>query len=149
MEKLSEPGAIQAHIREIYSHNPFMTKLCPIDIEEIKCGKVTISFQTDPALHTNHRGILHGGLFLALIDSVTGVTGASIGAKVATASLSTNFIANARPGSRLTVKSHTVHRGRSSYVMEMKLIDENGKIIADSLATMWIVERFEEIPDEW
>ena len=40
-------------------------------------------------------------------------------------------------------------RGRSSYVMEMKLIDENGKIIADSLATMWIVERFEEIPDEW
>lgn len=72
-----------------------------------------------------------------------------MGAKVATASLSTNFIANARPGSRLTVKSHTVHRGRSSYVMEMKLIDENGKIIADSLATMWIVERFEEIPDEW
>lgn len=149
MKPLREPEAIQARIREIYAQNPFMTKLLPIHIEDIQCGKARISLETKQELHTNHRGVLHGGLFLALIDSVTGVTGASLGAKVVTASLSTSFIRNARPGSRLTVTSDTVHKGRSTFVMEVKLWDEEGRVIAESLATMWVVDHFEELPREW
>lgn len=104
VKQLTNPEEIVARIREIYVPNHFMSDYFHIDIDDIRCGKVMVSLLTDPRKHTNHREVLHGGVMMALADSVTGVTGASVGAVVVTVSLTMSFIRNARPGSRIRVK---------------------------------------------
>ena len=120
-----------------------------IDIDDIRCGKVTVSLLTDPRKHTNHREVLHGGVMMALADSVTGVTGASVGAVVVTVSLTMSFIRNARPGSRIRVKSHITHNGRTTIVIAAEMYDEDDKLMANILADMMIVDHFPEIPRKW
>ena len=82
---------VPAYIRQMYTDNHFMTKF-GVHIGEIKCGSAEVSIDVDPAKHFNHRDICHGGVMLALADSVLGVTGASVGAVVATLNFSMNFI---------------------------------------------------------
>lgn len=60
----NEPAPAR-RIREIYSTNHFMNDYFHIDIETIRCGSVTVAMMTDPAIHTNHRGVIHGGVFAA------------------------------------------------------------------------------------
>ena len=127
----------------------FMSDYFQIDIDDIRCGKVTVSLLTDPIKHTNHREVLHGGVMMALADSVTGVTGASVGAVVVTVSLTMSFIRNARPGSRIRVKSHITHNGRTTIVIAAEMYDEDDKLMANILADMMIVDHFPEIPRKW
>ena len=86
---------------------------------------------------------------MALADSVTGVTGASVGAVVVTVSLTMSFIRNARPGSRIRVKSHITHNGRTTIVIAAEMYDEDDKLMANILADMMIVDHFPEIPRKW
>lgn len=148
-EQLKDPVKIVEHIRNIYKSNHFMEDYFHIRIDEIRCGEVTVSLDTVPEKHTNHRGVLHGGTLVALADSVTGVTSASVGEVVVTASLTMSFIRNARPGSRLRVKSRITHHGRSTIVIEAVMLDEKDKLMANILATMMIVDHFPEIPRKW
>ena len=93
--------------------------------------------------------VTHGGVMMALADSVTGVTGASVGAVVVTVSLTMSFIRNARPGSRIRVKSHITHNGRTTIVIAAEMYDEDDKLMANILADMMIVDHFPEIPRKW
>jgi putative thioesterase domain protein len=149
VKQLTRPEEIVARIREIYVPNHFMSDYFHIDIDDIRCGKVMVSLLTDPRKHTNHREVLHGGVMMALADSVTGVTGASVGAVVVTVSLTMSFIRNARPGSRIRVKSHITHNGRTTIVIAAEMYDEDDKLMANILADMMIVDHFPEIPRKW
>ena len=62
VKQLTRPDEIVARIREIYVPNHFMSDYFHIDIDDIRCGKVTVSLLTDPRKHTNHREVLHGGV---------------------------------------------------------------------------------------
>lgn len=85
-------------IREIYSTNHFMNDYFHIDIETIRCGEVTVAMMTDPAIHTNHRGVIHGGVFAALFDAVTGVTSCTLGGAMAvTTNMTIDYIRNVAP----------------------------------------------------
>ena len=97
MEILTDPEQIRQHIRDIYKPNHFMMDYFHINIEEIHCGSATVSLKTDPEKHNNQRGVIHGGVFAALADSVTGVTSATVGAVVATVTLTMNFIRTVYP----------------------------------------------------
>ena len=134
VKQLTRPDEIVARIREIYVPNHFMSDYFHIDIDDIRCGKVTVSLLTDPRKHTNHREVLHGGVMMALADSVTGVTGASVGAVVVTVSL---------------VKRHITHNGRTTIVIAAEMYDEDDKLMANILADMMIVDHFPEIPRKW
>ena len=133
VKQLTRPEEIVARIREIYVPNHFMSDYFHIDIDDIRCGKVTVSLLTDPRKHTNHREVLHGGVMMALADSVTGVTGASVGAVVVT----------------IRVKSHITHTGRTTIVIAAEMYDEDDKLMANILADMMIVDHFPEIPRKW
>lgn len=83
-------------IREIYSTNHFMNDYFHIDIETIRCGEVTVAMMTDPAIHTNHRGVIHDGVFATLFDAVTGVTSCTLGGAMAvTTNMTIDYIRNA------------------------------------------------------
>lgn len=139
---------VPAYIRAMYRQNNFMNNF-GVQIGEIKCGSAEVSIDIDPDRHFNHRGICHGGVFTALADSVLGVTGASVGAKVATLSFSMNFIKNVHDAEHVSVRSRVRHHGRTTMVIEAELTDHRGILMATILTTMFIVGRFEEIPAEW
>lgn len=149
IQQLKTPEEIRQHILDIYSHNPFMHDYFHVDIDAIECGRVVVSLQTVPEKHNNHRGILHGGVMLALADSVSGVLGASVGAVVVTVSMTMNFIRTARPGSRIRVEGHITHNGHTTMVIESNMYDENNKLMANMLHTMMVVGHFPEIPRTW
>lgn len=139
---------VPAYIRAMYRQNNFMNNF-GVQIGEIKCGSAEVSIDIDPERHFNHRGICHGGVFTALADSVLGVTGASVGAKVATLSFSMNFIKNVHDAEHVSVRSKVRHHGRTTMVIEAELTDHRGILMATILTTMFIVGRFEEIPAKW
>lgn len=139
---------VPAYIRKMYGYNSFMTNF-GVSIDEIKCGSAVVSVNIDPLKHFNHRGICHGGVLTALADSVLGVTGASVGAAVATLNFSMNFIRNVHSSGRVYVKSSIRHNGRTTMVIEAEMYGEENRLMATILATMFVVGRFEEIPAKW
>ncbi|MBQ8417481.1 MAG: PaaI family thioesterase [Phascolarctobacterium sp.] len=139
---------VPAYIREMYRYNSFMNQF-GVEIGEITCGGAVVSIKLDPMKHFNHRGICHGGVLTALADSVLGVTGASVGAAVATLNFSMNFIKNVHSEERIFVKSSIRHHGRTTMVIEAEMHDEKNNLMATILTTMFIVGRFEEIPEKW
>ncbi len=145
MEQVSD---VPAYIRKMYGYNSFMTQF-GVSIDEIKCGSAVVSINVDPLKHFNHRGVCHGGVLTALSDSVLGVTGASVGAAVATLNFSMNFIRNVHSAGRIYVKSNIRHHGRTTMVIEAEMYDEEDSLLATILTTMFIVGRFEEIPAKW
>ena len=86
---------------------------------------------------------------LALADSVLGVTGASVGAVVATLNFSMNFIKGVHEPTTLTVRSHIKHSGHSTMVIEAEMTDSKEHLIGTILTTMFVVDRFKEIPAKW
>mgnify|MGYP006386248741 CR=1 FL=1 len=79
-----------------------------------------------------------------------GVTGASVGAAVATLNFSMNFIKNVHSEERIYVKSTIRHHGRTTMVIEAEMYDEeHHTLMATILTTMFIVGRFKEIPEKW
>lgn len=139
---------VPAYIRSMYTENHFMNTF-GVHIDEIKCGHVVVSIKLDPAKHFNHRDICHGGVMLALADSVLGVTGASVGAAVATLNFSMNFIKGVHEPTTLYVHSSIKHHGHSTMVIEAELTDSDKYLIGTILTTMFIVDRFKEIPAKW
>lgn len=148
-EVLSSPEEIVARIREIYGPNHFMMDYFRISIDEIHCGSVTVSLRTDPAKHCNHRGVIHGGVMAALADSVTGVTGASMGCMVVTVSMTLDYIRNITPGKKMSVTSHVKHCGHTTMSIAAELRDEDGRLMSNILASMMIIGHFPEIPRSW
>lgn len=147
--QLTDPEAIRARVRDIYSTNHFMVDLFPVSIDDIQCGSVTISLRTDPMKHTNHRGVVHGGTMAAMADSVMGITGATMGCMVVTVSMTLNYIRNITPGKAMTVTSRVTHAGRSTMTITAEIHDEDGHFMSNVLASMMIIGRFEEIPRKW
>lgn len=149
MEQLRTPEEIVARIREIYGPNHFMMDYFGISIDEIHCGSVTVSLVTDPAKHCNHRGVIHGGVMAALADSVTGVTGASMGCMVVTVSMTLDYIRNITPGKKMSVTSRVRHCGHTTMSIAAELRDEDGRLMSNILASMMIIGHFPEIPRKW
>ncbi len=149
VEQLKTAEEIRQHIWDIYSKNHFMHDYFHIDITEIHCGSATVTLKTDPLKHNNHRGRLHGGVLVALADSVTGVTSATVGASVVTVAMTMNFIRTAKPGDTIRVTSHITHNGRTTIVIAADMYDEEDHLMANILATMMVVDHFPEIPRKW
>lgn len=90
--------------------------------------------------HTNTHGIVHGGIFVMLLDTVMGYachfkTGCM---PVVTLNMSTSFIANCFPGSTVTATGRTVHVGRRVVVAEGTVYDETGKLLCTAQGTFFV-----------
>ena len=85
--------------------------------------------------HTNRHGALHGGLVSVMLDNAMGAT-ASLSmdptgmAPFVTVSMTTNFIASAQVGDRLTAVGRLCGGGRKVKFIEAELRREDGILIA-------------------
>ncbi len=87
--------------------------------------------------HTTAGGLAHGGVLMALADTVGAVCahlGLPEGATTATTQSATNLLRGVRQGT-VTATAHPVHRGRTQVVVQTDLTDESGRLIARTTQT--------------
>ena len=130
---------------------PFSSHL-GIELVGKKSGEAEVAMELAPH-HLNRRGVAHGGVVAALLDSALGAAViSSIPAEwwCATTSLSIQFIQGARPG-RLTGTGRVLRRGRSVAFARGEVRDRDGKIVAAAEGSWHLWPHhpgIERVPDE-
>ena len=90
--------------------------------------------------HTNTHGIVHGGIYATLMDTAMGVACfAGHGVSCVTLGMNTSFIANCQPGSTAVTVGRVLHAGRRTMVAESEVFDANGKLMAKSQGTFFVL----------
>jgi uncharacterized protein (TIGR00369 family) len=91
--------------------------------------------------HTTAGGLAHGGVLMALADTVGAVCaylGLPEGATTATTTSATNLLRGVRAGT-VTATARPVHRGRTQVVVQTDLHDEAGRLVARTTQTQAVL----------
>lgn len=112
---------------------------------EVTPDQVTGEFTVVPKLHQPY-GIVHGGVYCAVIESIASVSGAVWinatgvkGAQVVGVNNSTDFLRAVSEGT-MTARSKPIHRGRRQQLWEVDITDENNKLIAQGRVRLQNIE---------
>ena len=76
----------------------------------------------------NPFGTVHGGAFFTLADLVSGVAARTDGRHYVTQQADISYLRSASEG-RLLAKGTVIHRGRSRCVVDVKIVDEVGRLL--------------------
>lgn len=145
---LTNANEIEKFICDTYSRNGFV-HYCNIVIESIKCGETILSLEVEDDKHTNIYGAAHGGVLGTLIDTSLGVVAASLGKRVVTLQLSMNYINSIYFFDKASAKARILHKGMTTMVIEAVVRNGKEEIVATGTGTMFIVGKFDEIPENW
>jgi uncharacterized protein (TIGR00369 family) len=104
-------------------------------------GSAAFVMDTDPARHGNVMGTLHGGVLATLADSAMGFAFATTLAAeetFATLEMKINFL---RPvwSATLTASASVVQRGKTTGLVECRVVDERDRLIAHATSTCLIL----------
>lgn len=114
-----------------------------IEITELQKGKVTATMPVDDRTRQPF-GLLHGGASVALAETV-----ASVGAfelvdqeneAVAGLEINANHV-QAKTDGYVTAVGTVLHHGKSTMVWDIKISDEQGKLVCISRCTIAVIKR--------
>ncbi|MCA9053442.1 MAG: PaaI family thioesterase [Planctomycetaceae bacterium] len=92
--------------------------------------------------HLRDSGIVHGGVFAALLDAGIGLAARSLSpaaSRLVTAQLSLNFVRPAVVGDELTVRGDVLHMGKSTVVARAEVRDAADRLIAAGTGTLLVL----------
>jgi len=137
-ETIEKRLALEKTLRE----NPAVVALGVGDLLFKDDGSVEIPLPVKKE-HTNIHGIVHGGIFVTLLDTAMGYACYySAGRPCVTLNIGTSFIANCQPGCVVIARGRLLHAGHKVMVTEGEVVDANGRILAKGQGT------FFALPDE-
>lgn len=113
-----------------------------IDITEVGEGKVTATMPVDNRTRQPF-GFLHGGASVALAETVASVGAYELVDKTTEAVVGLEINANHIKGKRdgmVTAHGTVLHRGKSTMVWDVKIVDEIGQLICVSRCTVAIIK---------
>ncbi len=87
----------------------------------------------------NPYGMAHGGMLFTLIDTTAGTTARADGRKYVTLNASVNYLRSGGAG-RITATGHIVHRGRTTTVVDVRVTDEDGRLLTTGTVTMFCLD---------
>ena len=119
-----------------------VAELLGIEIEEMSPKRVTATMPITPDHHQPF-GVLHGGVSVVLAESAASVGGhlaAPEGHSAVGIEINANHVRSMREG-RLTATATPLHTGRSTQVWEVKIKDEEDRLICASRCTLAVVEQ--------
>jgi uncharacterized protein (TIGR00369 family) len=104
-------------------------------------GSASFIMATDPSRHGNVMGTLHGGVVATLADTAMGFAFATTLAgdeSFATLEMKVSFL---RPvwSSTLTASADVVHRGKTTGLVECRIVDERDRLIAHATSTCLVL----------
>lgn len=102
------------------------------EFDELGPDRVVVSWTADER-HLQAYGIVHGGVYCAVVESSASI-GAALwfadrGRTVGVAN-HTNFLRAARAGERLTATATPIHRGRSQQLWQVLIVDAEQRQVA-------------------
>lgn len=137
-ESSNEPAAIR---HPQWRSNPFasLLHLPPITLNE---GVSRLELVVED-IHLRPGGVVHGGIFATLLDTVTGYAayvGGPEEAEVLTIQLNMNMTATAELGERLIATAKAVHVGKRTAVVNGEIRLPSGKLLVTGSGTFFYVE---------
>ena len=84
-----------------------------------------------PQDQSNYHGTIFGGFVNCMLEAAAGMANVAI-------SCATNFIRAVKP-QLLTVSAHTTHKGRTTTVCHVDIKTPEGKLVAESTFTMFLL----------
>lgn len=109
-----------------------ISRLLGIRLTEIDLGRAVVELDTDPALHGNQQGTVHGGLLTELADAAIGTAHSTVvaaGESFTSIDLRTVFV---RPVRRDTLRAsaYPTHSGRTITHYQCDITRGDGKTVA-------------------
>ena len=94
------------------------------------------------AIHLRLGGVVHGGVYASVMDTVTGYAAYTVapkGSDVLTMQLNLNMTASAKLGDHIVATAHVMHSGRRTAVVSGEIRRQDGKLLAVGTATLFFV----------
>ena len=115
---------------------PPIARLIGFELTSIKPGEAVVELEAGES-HANPMGTLHGGVLCDIADAAMGLAYASMleeGESFTTLELKINFL---KPiwNSKLTAKGVVMKKGKTTGLVECKITDEGGSLVAFSTST--------------
>jgi acyl-CoA thioesterase len=104
-------------------------------------GEGRVEIVVEP-MHLRRGGILHGGIYAVVLDTVTGYAAQSIapaGHDFLTLQLHLNMTGSAKPGDHLIATARAVHCGRRTAVVTGDIRRADGRLLATGSATLMFI----------
>lgn len=109
-------------------------------VVEVSEGHSVISIEiTETAL--NSLGNVHGGFLYTLCDISSGIISASHSLVSVTLNGSINYIKGLSSGT-LYFEANTLHKGRTTIVVDVKVTDQNKTLVSTGTFTMYVLKDF-------
>ncbi|WP_329204688.1 PaaI family thioesterase [Streptomyces sp. NBC_00683] len=93
--------------------------------------------------HENGAGILHGGMYATVLDNACAAacyTTVPEGTRIVSTDLTVKFLRSAAGDSGvLTCEAEVVNRGRRNVLVQARMTDESGRLLAHATCTIMIV----------
>ena len=107
------------------------------EIKEMRDGRVTVTTKVVNS-SLNYYGNAHGGYLYTLCDQISGLVVISLDLDVVTLQSSINYLKAGYLGDELTIKGVCVHKGRTTCVVDVDLINQDGKNVCKATFTMFV-----------
>ena len=113
-----------------------LDKLLGVKLVTATGDGVTATLEITPDLHQPF-GITHGGVYCAIAESAASISGfcwlqeQGLGGVAVGANNSTDFLRSISTGT-LQVSTTPVHRGRRQQLWQVDMVDEEGRLVAQS-----------------
>jgi uncharacterized protein (TIGR00369 family) len=141
MSAHSGEDAKLAYTREYQKKIPFLGHL-GIRTDELGHGSARLSVAVGPQL-TNSMGTVHGGVIMSLLDVAVCTAARTLhenSAGAITIDMSTSFIGGGS-GARLIANARVLKDGRSMTFVEGEATNEDGALVAKSIATVRVIRK--------
>ncbi len=108
---------------------------------EFGVGTASFTMRVDPSKHGNVMGTLHGGVLATLADSAMGfafATTLAVDESFATLEIKVSFLRPVRSAT-LTARANVVNRGKTTGLVDCRVTDERGRLIAHATSTCLVL----------
>ena len=130
---------LQKMIEYRNTHNPFCNRL-GIRLTELEPGRAAAE-KTVTEADLNPVGVVHGGLYFTMADTVCGSAMATHGHAAVTLSAAWQFLRAAGAGDVLRAEALEIKHGRTVSVYEARVTDQEGRLLGTGTFTFFELDR--------
>lgn len=131
---------LEAYKKHFNENNTFL-KIAGGELTKLEKGYAEVTMVTSPSVK-NVAESVHGGALYTIADAAVGAASKSFGKMTVTLEGKLNYIRPARiNGKAIRAIAKTVHIGRTTGVFSCDLVNEEEKILATGLFTMFILDQ--------
>lgn len=131
-------GTLAEHQRTHMNYPTAISTTLGLELVAVELGRATLAMQTDPALHGNQQGTVHGGIIAELADAAFGTahsTRVLAGESFTSIELKVNFL---RPvwSDRLLATAYPVQTGKTVSHYHCDITRKDGKLVATAQSVL-------------